>query len=73
MTVRDDILDEVRRKSGRTEAELAALLFGRRNGYQQRVNSTCRLLVAERELERRGKGGPGDPYTYHLPTIKRRV
>jgi hypothetical protein len=68
MTVADDIMHEVRRKAGRTEDELAALIFGRDNGYQQRVNSTCRRLVTERKLVRRGKGGQADPFTYHLPT-----
>lgn len=72
MTVADDILEEVRRKSGLTEADLAALLFGRRNGYQQRVNSTCRRLVEEGLIERQGKGGAADPYTYRMPPIKRR-
>jgi hypothetical protein len=60
MTVADDILDEVRRKSGLTELELSVLLFGR----QQRVNSSCRRLVAERRLVRDGKGGAAAP----LPT-----
>jgi hypothetical protein len=73
MTVADDILYEVRRKSGLTEADLAALLFGRRNGYQQRVNSTCRRLVDEGVIERQGKGGPGDAFTYRVPPIRRRI
>jgi hypothetical protein len=72
MTVADDIMHEVRRKSGRTEDELAALIFGRDNAYQQRVNSTCRRLVAERKIVRKGKGG-ADPFTYHLPPIPRRI
>lgn len=72
MTVADDIMHEVRRKAGRTEEELAALIFGRDNGYQQRVNSTCRRLIEERKIVRQGKGGQSDPYTYHLPPIKRR-
>ena len=73
MTVADDIMHEVRRKAGRTEDELAALIFGRDNAYQQRVNSTCRRLIREGKLVRRGEGGQGDPFTYHLPPIKRRV
>jgi hypothetical protein len=44
-----------------------------RNGYQQRVNSTCRRLVEEGIIVRQGRGGPGDPFTYHLPRINRRV
>jgi hypothetical protein len=66
MTVADDIVDEVRRKSGHTEADLAALIFGRQNAYQQRVNSTCRKLVADGVLVRHGNGGSSDPYRYSL-------
>jgi hypothetical protein len=73
MTIADDIMYEVTRKSGLTEAALAALLFGRRNAYPSRVNSACRRLVEEGRVERRGKGGQADPFTYHLPPIKRRV
>jgi hypothetical protein len=73
MTVADDIIHEVRRKAGRTEDELAALIFGRDNAYQQRVNSTCRRLVAEGKILRKGKGGQNEPFTYHLlGTINRR-
>lgn len=71
MTIADDILDEVRRKAGRTEIELAALIFGRDKAYQQRVNSTCRRLVSERKIVRKGKGGASDPFTYHLPPLRR--
>jgi hypothetical protein len=49
------------------------LIFGRDNAYQQRVNSTCRRLIAEGKLVRHGRGGQGDPFTYHLPPIRRRV
>jgi hypothetical protein len=71
MTVADDIMHEVRRKAGRTEDELAALIFGRDNAYQQRVNSTCRRLVSEGKIIRKGKGGQNDPFTYHLPPLRR--
>jgi hypothetical protein len=71
MTVADDIMHEVRRRAGRTESELAALIFGRDNAYQQRVNSTCRRLIDERKIVRKGKGGASDPFTYHLPPIRR--
>jgi hypothetical protein len=73
MALEDDIMYEVRRKAGRTESELAALIFGRNNAYQQRVNSTCRRLVAERKVVRKGKGGASDPFKYHLPPIERRI
>lgn len=64
MTVADDVLKFVSLRPGRAEAEIADALFGRK-GYQQRVNGVCRLLVAEKKLERRGHGGSGDPYRYH--------
>ena len=72
MTVADDIMYEVSRKSGLTEIEIAALLFGRKNAYQQRVNSTCRRLVSEGKLLRDGKGGATDSFTYRIPPIRRR-
>ena len=50
---------------GRTEAQLAEAVFGSK-GYQQRVNQDCRLLVDRGEIERRGRGGPSDPYKYYL-------
>jgi hypothetical protein len=56
-----------------TEQNIADMLFGQLNGYQQRVNSSCRRLVAEGRLVREGKGGPSDPYIYRLPPIKRRI
>ena len=48
---------------GRTETELAAAIFGP-EGYQQRVNTDCNLLVNGGRVERRGSGGPADPYRY---------
>ena len=68
MTLADDILPLVTRKPGLTEAEIAKYLFGRL-GYQQRVNSTCRGLIREHRIERRGNGGPGHPFSYHHKTI----
>ena len=48
---------------GRTEAQLAEAIFGQ-EGYQQRVNGDCRLLVDRGKVERRGDGGPADPFRY---------
>jgi hypothetical protein len=76
MTIADDIVALVRRKGHRlnlTEEDIAEMLFGQDNAYQQRVNSDCRLLINQGRLVRHGKGGPGDPCTYHIPPIKRRV
>jgi hypothetical protein len=49
----------------RTEAELAAAIYGP-DAPQQHVNQDCRLLVGKGKIERRGSGGPSDPYRYHL-------
>jgi hypothetical protein len=70
MTVADDILDEVHRQSGLTATEIAVRVYGRRS-YQQKVSQNCRRLVEAGRLERRGKGGQGDPFTYR-PSSKRK-
>ena len=70
MTLADDILSLVTRKPGLTEAEIAKHLFGRL-GYQQRVNSTCRRLIREYRVERRGNGGPGHPFSYYERIVNR--
>lgn len=72
MTIADDILLLVTARPGLTEAQIAGRLFGR-DGYQQRVNSTCRRLVREYRIERRGNGGPGDPFTYFRKRIVHRL
>jgi hypothetical protein len=75
MTIADDIVELVKRKRRLklTEEDIADFLFGQNNAYQQRVNSTCRRLIAEGRLVRQGKGGPADPFTYSLPALKRRI
>jgi len=65
MSVAEQILALIHRRPGLTETELAETLFPE-GPYQQRVNSTCRTLVKAGKLTRRGLGGPGDPYRYHL-------
>jgi hypothetical protein len=72
MPLAKDILLLVTREPGLTEIEIAKHLFGRL-GYQQRVNSTCRRLVHEYRIERRGVGGPGHPFSYHRKTILERA
>jgi hypothetical protein len=72
MTVADDILDELRQQSGLTEIDLAVRIFGRKNAYQQRVNSACRKLRNEGQIVRDGNGGISDLYRYRLNIRRRR-
>jgi hypothetical protein len=74
MAISDEIITLVERKRrlSLTEADIAAMLFGQKKAYQQRVNSACRLLVARGLLVRRGRGGRDDPFTYHPRPVKRR-
>jgi hypothetical protein len=62
MALVDEILELVKCKPGLTEAQIAEELFS--DPYQQRVNSTCRRLVREAVIRRRGRGGPSDPFRY---------
>jgi len=50
MTIADDIEALIKRKRrlSLTEEDIADMLFGQNNAYQQRVNSACRQLVEER-------------------------
>jgi hypothetical protein len=48
---------------GRTELELARAIHGDK-GYQQQVNQDLGLLVNGGKAQRRGDGGPSDPYRY---------
>jgi hypothetical protein len=59
----DVIVFLVENGPGRTEEALAAAIFGK-SGYQQRVNPDCSRLARSGEIERRGTGGPGNPYRY---------
>lgn len=60
----DDIEKLICRTPGLTATALAYALFGE-DGYNQRVSAECRTLVYAFRVERRGHGGPGDPFTYH--------
>lgn len=54
----------IKKGPGRTEAQLAEAIFAD-HAYQQRVNQDCVLLVNKGIVERRGDGGPSDPYKYY--------
>ena len=60
------VLNSVRKRAGMTELELAKMLYGPQ-AVQQSVNADCRFLVKKGLVVRKGAGGPGDPFTYHLP------
>ena len=62
-TISDVLLFLIENGPGRTEAELAEAIFGKQ-GYQQRVNSDCNLLLNRGIVERQGAGGQLDPYRY---------
>ena len=66
MSMVDDIVNEVRQNPGLTAMEITLNIFGRRHPYMQRVNQSCRRLVDAGRLERRGKGKPGNPFTYYI-------
>ena len=53
----------IRSAPGRTQRQLAQAIFGD-NGYQQRVNQDCSLLVNVGRAECRGTGNSGEPFTY---------
>lgn len=64
MTLADTLNFLIGNGPGRTEAQLAEAIFGA-EGYPQRVNGDCRLLESRGHVERRGAGGPNDPYRYY--------
>ena len=55
---------------GLRATELAERLFGI-NGYHSRLSAECRLLAYAKRVERRGSGGPGDPYRYFPSKVPR--
>jgi hypothetical protein len=62
------LLDDVERticaNPGLTATQIARVLFGA-DGYAEQVNHSCLGLVRVGRIERRGRGGPGDPFTYY--------
>jgi len=66
MALADEIEELVRRKPGLTRLDLVRMLHDHA-GYQQQVTATCRRLVLEGRVQRKGKGGWNDPITYYPP------
>lgn len=60
----DDVEHAIRKTPGLTATEIARGMFGD-DGYHERVNAACRSLTTQGRVTRNGKGGPGDPFTYH--------
>jgi hypothetical protein len=46
---------------GRSEAELARAIYGER-ATQQMVNQDVALLIGRGSIDRKGGGGPSDPF-----------
>jgi hypothetical protein len=54
----------IQHSPGHTAAQISQALFGLA-GYHERVGNTLRMLSDLGNVERRGGGGPGDPFRYH--------
>ena len=63
-TLDQQLVDLIETREGLTERELAMAIFGP-DGRQQNVNPTCRRLLSQGLVERRGEGGPREPYRYY--------
>lgn len=64
MTVKERILEYIKRWPGRTQREISEGLFGSA-GRQQRVNPTMALLVATKQVRQVGAGGAAEPFRYY--------
>jgi len=56
---------------------MSDMLYGQNDAdsHLSQVYAACQQPIEAKQLERRGKGGQDDPYTFHPPTpepIKRR-
>ncbi|MBA3896563.1 MAG: hypothetical protein H0X36_05415 [Sphingomonadaceae bacterium] len=64
MALADDIELLVGKRPGLTAAQIAESIYGA-DGYQQKVNSTCRRLLKQGRVIRGGNGYQADPFRYH--------
>jgi hypothetical protein len=60
----DDVERIIRETPGLTGTQIARTLYGP-GGYAEQINHSCLALARVGRIERRGRGGPGDPFTYH--------
>lgn len=64
-TVAERIQSIVENSPGLTEVQISESLFGK-EGYQQRVNSSCRRLLKMGAVQRHGRGGFREPFQYYI-------
>jgi hypothetical protein len=60
----DNIEKVVREKPGLRATQIARVLYGP-YGYGEQVRTGCLTLLRQGRIERRGRGGSGDPFTYY--------
>jgi hypothetical protein len=60
----DDVEKLIRERPGMKATELAMAFYGP-SGYYDRIGGLCRQLFQAYRIERRGNGGPGDPFRYY--------
>jgi hypothetical protein len=60
----DDVEKLIRERPGMKATELAMAFYGP-GGYHDRIGGLCRQLFQAYRIERRGNGGPGDPFRYY--------
>jgi len=65
----EDVERLIREAPELTATALARRLFGN-EGYHARVSAECRALAHVQRVERRGRGGPADPFTYYPVTTQ---
>ncbi len=62
--------DVVKGRPGLTARQIAVTLSGT-SGYGEQVRPVCDVLVASARIEKRGAGGPADPYRYYPARIRK--
>jgi hypothetical protein len=60
----DDIEKTIQTNPGLTATQIAKVIYGPQ-GYGEQVRTGCLALLRAGRIERRGRGGSGDPFTYY--------
>jgi hypothetical protein len=60
----DDVERVIRENPGLTATQIAKVLYGP-HSYGERVRTACLMLSMAGQIERRGRGGPAEPFTYY--------